>query len=260
MELGSEVKDTTPVEAEISSLLGYEPAFGISTGWDPALRRDYGLAVAEAARSSTGNIELSALSTRDLPALEAYLASGAARGALSRFQHCSVHGPAKHLPEGERAWKELVARLSGLPQAFAGRIVLHPDTLPSCAFEELRDLGSRLVLENMDCRKSSCRTVAELAPIFEELPEARFCFDVAHAWSVDRSLTEGQWLLDAFGERLCQVHCSGIGADGKHRPTEPRDLELYSELLAQCRDLPWVLESPWSSPGGVTAPPGQSSS
>lgn len=214
--------------------------FGLSTGWDPQTRRDFARALADAARFSTGTIELSALSARDLPALREFLASADAR-ELTQFACISVHGPAKHLPEPED-WPALIAELVALP---AERIILHPDTLPDLA--AAAPLGSRLVLENMDCRKSGCRTADELEPVFAALPEARFCLDVAHAWTIDPTLAVGHELLDRFSDRLVEVHLSGIEPDGSHRETVPDDLERYRPLLERVRSVPWVFESPYHS-------------
>lgn len=55
-------------------------------------------------------------------------------------------------------------------------IVTHPDTLNELA--PYRELDTRLVLENMDSRKTTGRTADELAPVFDELPRAGFCLDL----------------------------------------------------------------------------------
>lgn len=212
---------------------------GLSTGWDPVSRRDFPSAVAAAAQFSAGAVELSALSARDLPALEAYLASPGA-GALGQFGRVSVHGPAKHLDDG---WPALAGRLAALPGIVSG-VVLHPDTVPNLA--DLAPLGSRATLENMDCRKDGFRTAAELAGAFEALPDARFCLDVAHAWTVDPSLQAAHALLDAYAGRLAQVHLSGITAAGVHRPATPADLRLHRPLLDRLpAGTPVIFEAPY---------------
>lgn len=227
----------------VSGILGFEPDHGPSTGWDPAARRDYETAVAAAAEMSGEVIELSALSTGDLPILAAYLDSPAAE-SLGSFRHVSVHGPAKHLPVGEVAWVDLCGRLARLPEEVSGSIIMHPDTLSTAPAEPLMALGARLVLENMDCRKRTCRTAEEMVPVFEAFPDAGFCLDVAHVWTVDATLRVGEELLEAFGGRLREVHVSGIEPDGQHRVTVPEDLHLYKRLLESCDDVPWVFESP----------------
>lgn len=239
---------TQRASSAVARIIGLDPAYGLSTGWDPAIRRDYEAAVAEAASFSTGAIELSALAAEDLPHLSRYLASAPA-SRLKAFDHISVHGPAKHLPRDETGWRIICAYLRDLPESVSGTIIMHPDTLVDAPVEPLRKLGSRLVLENMDCRKSDCRSAAEMVPVFETFPEAGFCLDVAHVWTIDRSLEEGARMLDAFGERLREVHVSGIDPDGHHRVTTPGDLRRYERLLGSCQGVPWVFESPLNVSG-----------
>jgi sugar phosphate isomerase/epimerase len=105
-----------------------------------------------------------------------------------------------------------------------------------------RRLGTRLVLENMDGRKSSGRTAHELDLVFEQLPDAGFCFDIAHACSVDPSMGVATDLLDRFRSRLRQVHVSSL-EDGHHVPLTYDDEERFAAILDRCRDVPWILEA-----------------
>src|ERR1700694_24733 len=75
-------------------------------------------------------------------------------------------------------------------------IVAHPDTLNELA--PYLGLDTRLVLENMDDRKATGRTADELAPVFDELPRAGFCLDVAHVHSIDPTMAALHELLDRF--------------------------------------------------------------
>jgi hypothetical protein len=96
----------------------------------------------------------------------------------------------------------------------------------------------------MDARKDDARTVAELARYFDALPDARFCFDVAHAQLNDPSLRLAHELLDAFGDRLAEVHVSSIEPDGDHVPLRAPDAEAFLPVLERCAGVPWVLEAP----------------
>ena len=222
--------------------------YGIFTGWEPGLRGDYAAQVEAARRFSTAHIELSALSRRELGALDAYLRSDAAR-ALAAFESAVLHGPAKRLaadPDGRPSasdWREIAAQLAGLPGLgrFSG-IVLHPDTVPDLS--ALAPIADRVIFENLDVRKRDCRAARELERALEELPQARFCLDVARAWTIDPTLAEGHRLLERFGERLAHVHVSGIEPTGKHRPTTKEDLARYAPLLERVRNVPWTFESP----------------
>ncbi len=133
----------------------------------------------------------------------------------------------------------MVSWLLALP-AGVRAIVAHPDTIDD--FAPYRALGSRLVIENMDARKATGRTPEELASVFRQLPEAGFCFDIAHAWSLDPTMQLADELLDRYGTRLRHVHLSSL-QDGKHVPVLPEHDALFQPILDRCRDVPWILEA-----------------
>lgn len=213
--------------------LGHHPV-GASTGYMADLRGHWDSLVEEACQVSSFAVELAALSEPELGPLIDYL------GAISSlpFRYLSVHAPSKQraLPEDE-----LVAALAGLP-AFVDAIVVHPDLIEDPA--AYRPLGFRLVLENMDSRKASGHHGEELEALFEELPDAGFCFDVAHAWSVDPEMEVGEDLLDRFACRLRQVHLSSVDEHRSHVPLRADHEALFGPLLDRCRDVPWLLEAP----------------
>lgn len=120
-------------------------------------------------------------------------------------------------------------------------VVLHPDVISDISV--LRRLGTRAVIENMDDRKDTGRTVEELKPVFEALPEAAFCFDVPHAWSLDPTMGLAHALLDEFRVRLRQLHLSSLDSAGHHVPLRPEDELRFSDVLSRCTDVPWVLEA-----------------
>lgn len=135
---------------------------------------------------------------------------------------------------------ELVACLAGLP-AFVSAVVLHPDQMEDIAM--YAPLGSRLLIENMDSRKAAGKDGDELERIFEILPTAGFCFDIAHAWTVDPTMRVGEELLDRFATRLRHVHLSSMSPGLSHIPLEKEQERLFEPLLSRCRDVPWILEA-----------------
>ena len=154
----------------------------------------------------------------------------------------SVHGPTKGLPRGH---EDLLAEiLWPLPRHVDG-VVVHPDVIGR--WEPLALLAESLLIENLDARKTSGRTVTELEEVFALVPDAGFCFDIAHAASVDPSMVLAEELLSAFGDRLRQVHLSSVDAAGHHVPLRQQDEELYVALLWQCQHVPWILEAPLPS-------------
>jgi sugar phosphate isomerase/epimerase len=207
---------------------------GASTGCLDAPRGDWDALVDEAQWAAPYAVELAALSERELPGLVRYLDLD----PDLPFRYVSVHAPTKHRRMTEH---ELIERLCALP-AWLDAIVVHPDVMEDVG--AYAAVGARLVIENMDARKDGGRTAEELAPYFEALPDAGFCFDVAHAWSVEPSMREGQRMLDAFACRLRHLHVSSLAADGHHLPLTDEHEQLFGPLLSRCRDVPWIFEAP----------------
>lgn len=205
------------------------PLIGPTTGAvDPG---DVAAGVALARSAGCRAVELSALHEAELPAVEAYV-SGA---DLSGFAHVSVHAPLKGraLPEAG-----LVARLDAL----ALPVVAHPATLttPSCWVR----LGDRLVVENDDGRKPSGQGPDDLDPLFDALPDARFCLDVSHALHAGgRPLVET--LADRYRDRLSQLHVGCGCGQPRPGPLEADLVDATGDVLTRLgRRVPVVIERP----------------
>lgn len=177
-------------------------------------------------------IELTAITEPLYASLTTYLRT---RDLPSSFRRVSAHAPAVFETSPADVAERLACSTLGLD------LVLHPDLY--AAEDALAALSGRAVFENMDANKTFGRTVEDLAEVFERFPEAGFCLDVAHVWTNDETLRLGLDLLDAFSDRLRQLHISGIERDGTHRTMTADDLRLYRPLLARCEHVPWVLEA-----------------
>lgn len=202
-------------------------SYGIATGAYEDVREEWDAAIARAAREGWPYVELTAVGNSRLPLL-AHIDPA----TLAPFARVSLHTPSR-----DTTVDELLAQVDALP--FEPDLVLHPDVWRD---EALRGFGTRALFENMDVNKEYGRSVDDLREVFARFPEAGFCLDVAHVWTNDPSLALGHQLLDAFGERLRQLHVSGIEPDGTHRDTTAADRELYAPLLARCDGVPWILE------------------
>ena len=206
--------------------------YGIATGSYVAERDDWRHAVKRARSEGWRSLELTAVFESLLSSLGSTLAED--DGLLAGFERVSLHAPIR----AGSAWS-LVTEIAALP--LDGQVIFHPD---AWAGERALDrLGRRVVFENMDVAKRFGRVTDDLRSVFAGHPEAGFCLDVAHVWTNDRSLQLGHALLDAFGDRLRQLHVSGIEPDGTHRTTTLADLELYRPLLERCQGVPWILEA-----------------
>ncbi len=198
-----------------------ERRFGLSTGaYYPG---ETGPAAAERARGEAWPyVEVFVEDRAALAELNALAATDPS--TLDAFERVSVHAPIAPL--------DIELLVTGFDT------ILHPDRYPDATA-----LGERAVFENMDANKEFGCTVEDMATVFERNPSAGFCLDVAHVWTNDRSLALGHELLDAFGDRLRQLHVSGIEPNCDHRETTDADLALYEPLLARCGHVPWILEA-----------------
>ena len=211
-----------------------EGQVGLSTGFMAELRGDWDRLIEDASSNSSSVVELSALSSPELPVLVEYLRT---RPSLP-FRHVLVHGPAKGVvPDVEAA---LPGHVSQLPPFVEG-VVLHPETLSRP--DALEGVEHRLLLENMDPRKDDAKTPDQLERFFSVLPQARFCLDVAHAWLNDPTMALAHDLLDAFGDRLAEVHVSSILPSGTHVALDREYLNVFEPVLTRCVGVPWILEA-----------------
>ncbi len=180
-------------------------------------------------------VELSALRVNELPIL-----AGAVDGlALSQYKYISIHAPSSFTAEEEPRVIQLLRKFVGL----GWPIVLHPDA--THRIELWREFGDLLYVENMDKRKPIGRTVQELTVIFNELPDALFCFDIAHARQVDSSMTEAFVILKHFGHRLRQVHISEVNTSSKHDRISRGAFRAFREIAHLIpQNIPAILETP----------------
>jgi hypothetical protein len=216
-------------------------AVGFSTG---ALAPGDAAAALAALRGTPASaVELSALRLHELAPLLAAIPSL----DLSAFAHVSVHAPSRFGPADEPRVAEALAE--GLPAAWP--VVLHPDTMHDPGV--WRRFGPRLLVENMDRRKATGRTLRELGRVFEQLPEASFCFDIGHAHQVDRTMTDAFALIRALGVRLAQIHISEVTSEGRHDPLGRPVVAAFRTVAAWVPEgVPLILEGP-AGPYGVEA-------
>jgi len=180
------------------------------------------------------SIELSALRYPELrPLLEAL-----GELDLSRYTYISLHAPSRYEPEQER-------EIADLLHAHAPRhwpIILHPDAVRD--FGPWRDFREQLSIENMDRRKPVGRSLAELRRIFDEVPQATFCFDIGHARQFDTTMTEAYLLLREFQGRLRQVHVSEVNTASQHEALSFGAIRAFQQVAGLIPEsIPLILES-----------------
>jgi hypothetical protein len=106
----------------------------------------------------------------------------------------------------------------------------------------------------MDRRKPVGRTTTELALVFDKLPNASLCFDIAHARQFDTSMTEAYKILRDHCGRIRQVHLSEVNTSSKHDLVSPAAVRAYQELSGMIPPrVPVILETPVRSEEGMRA-------
>jgi len=206
---------------------------GFSTG--SLAFSDFDAALSFLKGTNANVVELSALRERELSPLVDALDDL----DLTQFQYVSFHAPSSRRFYSER---ELIAELKKVTLRRIP-VVLHPDVIEE--HEPWNELGEYLLIENMDVRKPIGRTASNLLSIFEKLPEAKFCFDLAHVRQVDPSMIEGLMMLEMFSGKLFQLHLSDVNTHSRHEPLNFEALLAYKKITSLIpENIPIVLESP----------------
>ncbi len=178
-------------------------------------------------------IELSALRFDELDGLVTALPTL----DLSGFEFVSFHAPSDFHPEAEQYVIDRLRRVAetGIP------VVVHPDVI--VVPQAWRDLGSMLLIENMDKRKPIGRYSGDLVHLFEQFPDAGLCFDLGHVRQVDPSMTEAHLVLERVGDRLREIHLSEVNTSSRHDPLSIYAISAFqsiSHLIPET--VPVVLE------------------
>jgi hypothetical protein len=188
---------------------------------------------------ATAAIELSALREVELAPLLDSLDSL----DLEKFSYISFHAPSKLVALTEH---DVVTALLAVAKR-EWPIIVHPDVITD--FQAWRRLEQWLCIENMDKRKPTGRTAAELAPYFEALPDATLCFDIGHARQIDPTMCEADSILRQYQAQLRQVHLSLVNSISGHEPLNHESMLAFrrvSHLLPA--NLPIILETPVAGP------------
>ena len=206
---------------------------GYSTG--ALAYADFRLGLRMLRNKSLATVELSALREPEL----APLVSAIDSLDLSQFTYVSVHAPSKYEPSNE---KEIIYLLKNVAQR-GWPIILHPNAIHD--FGAWGSFGNLLLIENMDKRNVTGRTVRELCEIFVKLPHAGLCFDVGHCRQVDPTMNESHLILREFRGRLKQLHISEVNSRSTHDPLSDASIAAFEKVSSLIpENIPVILESP----------------
>lgn len=205
---------------------------GFSTG---ALEKgNFRRAVEWLLREDVQSVELSALRFEELEPLVNAL-SGL---PVDRFSYVSFHAPSSFPAELE----DRVVELLEVVRDRGWNVVVHPDVIRTPAL--WRRFGTQLLIENMDRRKAVGRSARELESIFEQLPDARLCLDLAHARQLDTTLTVLRGILRQFSSRVAEIHISELDSRCSHQPLSCSAVKDYKSLAGELNaEWPIIIES-----------------
>jgi len=133
---------------------------------------------------------------------------------LKSLEYVTIHAPFRLTRKADNdaeIIKQCEFILKLYQQINAKNVIIHPLDLP--APEILAKYPFKVSTENL-VRKRNV-TIADLQKIFEKYPKMGLCLDVAHAylWSKD----ETRKLVNAFGDKITQVHFSGTYRKKDHQ-------------------------------------------
>ncbi|WP_298862918.1 hypothetical protein [uncultured Gimesia sp.] len=190
-----------------------------------------------ATHTKTNAIELSALREQELVPLLRLIDK--LQNELSIFEYIAFHAPSKREKLSEEAIVSKLKKVADLGWA----IIVHPDAIEN--FELWKTLGRAVCIENMDKRKATGRTAAQLKPFFDQLPEATFCFDIGHARQIDPTMLEAETMLREFHGRLRQVHMSYVNSQSQHERLNYESILAYQRVAHWIdNSIPIILETP----------------
>lgn len=176
-------------------------------------------------------IEFNALREWELPVLLNFLPDL----DISSFDRVSFHCcKLKELTE-----KELFKKIKPVIEK-GWDIVNHPNLMNSDCW---KDLGSQILIENMDNREPINRTVEEMEKIFEKYPDASMCFDIGHARQVDPTMKLSRDLCIKFKDKIKEIHVSDIDPISYgHKFINHNSLRAFRRMSDFLPDCPIILE------------------
>lgn len=157
---------------------------------------------------------------------------------LDDLEYISFHAPSKLQGVSDH---DLIQQLQPII-ARGWPIIVHPDIISNV--DAWASLGRQVLLENMDQRKPIGRNTKELRRLFSALPDARLCFDIAHARQVDPTMSVAVEILTEFADRLAELHISEVDSASRHVMISQMAMKSYQRISSLIpHDIPVIIES-----------------
>lgn len=163
---------------------------------------------------------------------------------LKGFKVKSVHLPVDICYINTSEIRLMLRAIADFYQAIGASLaIVHPDIVDDWSVFDACPM--RLAVENMDDRKRSFRRPQEFVNFFQEHPDWQFVLDLNHCFANDTSLASVDEFMDLFDDRLAEIHLSGSGVNGYHKPLYiTEQVELVKKIPAG--NCPIIIESPFN--------------
>ncbi len=159
---------------------------------------------------------------------------------LVYFRFISLHAPSFAYTKNKDS-RRILDKLGLLTRKYGiNNLVFHTDTvLDWSIFDDYKILP--ISIENMDDRKKSGKTVADVKAILEKY-DFGLTLDLQHCFVNDKSLQLALDFQEEFGDRIVEYHISGFDENFLHYSLfKTRKDEIIKTLLQ--KEVPIIIES-----------------
>ena len=159
------------------------------------------------------------------------------------LEHVSIHAPAHAYGTDAQTDKIFECIRYIHQQCPVSYVVVHPDTVHD--FSVFEKLGIPIAFENMDWRKGSHKTPAEMQELLDREPDAGMVLDVNHIYTNDRTMESVDDFYRLCGDRIVGIHVSGF--ETLHEPlyrTQQQNIVVAIKNVS----VPIIIESQLQQP------------
>jgi hypothetical protein len=167
---------------------------------------------------------------------------------VAGFAYRSIHLPCDIRYKDDEATNAVLLKIEKLYRETGAKLaVVHPDLVDDFSvFDEYPSIT--WAIENMDDRKASYRSVAEVKNFLDDHPNWGLVLDVGHCNANDKSMKLADDFIAALKPRIKEIHLSGYEHfhDPLHRTRQ-------TEIIDRCRKLnvPIIIESVFEATDGA---------
>lgn len=161
----------------------------------------------------------------------------------NKFSYRSFHAPCRKngeriIYQNDQPTREILDEISALHKMISfSLIVLHPDQVKDWGV--FADYQLPWAIENMDNRKASCKTVADIKNIFQKF-DGKLVVDVNHCFSNDPTMKLATDFFREFDNKIAEVHLAGFA--GYHEPLFLTKQDFIMAAITK-KNIPIIIES-----------------